>query len=366
MMIPVYIPWITDLEKKYINEAIDSTWISSTGKFINMAEEKFGEIIGNSNVLTANNGTNALHLCCISANVDRDSVVVIPTLTYAASAFAVSYCNAKIEFIDSDPDTWNMDLEMLEDYCVAFSPTHVMAVHLLGNPVDMVKLMELSIKYNFTIIEDACESIGANIYGTHTGNFSIASAFSFYGNKTLAVGEGGIIVTRDQDTLERAKLIRGQAQHPTKRYWHIDIGHNYRMTNIQAAILCAQIERYDEIIAEKERVSDTYHDNFKSDSRIMTQKVLEGHKHGRWMIAIKTPIRAFNLAVELKKLGIDTRPMFYPISTMPPYYNCVDMPVANDLSDKCLMLPSYPLLSDDNIDYICDAIRVVLDQSEES
>jgi perosamine synthetase len=361
--IPAYEPWLTGLEKSYAKQAIDSTWISSNGEFIAKAEGLFAKFIGAPHAIVANNGTNAMHLCCRAARMKPGDVVIVPACTYAATAFAALYCGAKLKFVDSDPDTWNMSLEAIEHACQKGHVDFVIAVHLFGNPVDMEGLNSLAEEYNFVVIEDACESIGASINGIFTGNFSKIAAFSFYGNKTFTSGEGGAVVSRDKDLVRYAEMLRGQGQSFDRRYWHIDVGYNYRMTNIQAAILCAQIERGEEILTEKWRVANRYLLHFSKDAKIETQRVLEGHRHGYWMNVIKTPLLAEYLAQELGKNGIDTRPMFYPLSEMPPFRSMDNVTVSKSLSERCLMLPSSPSLSNDEIDYICNTVVEVINAS---
>ena len=362
-MIPVYEPWISDLEKAYAKQAIDSTWISSNGEFIAKAEKLFGEFLGTPHVIVANNGTTALHLCCRAAGMNEGDVVLVPSCTYAATAFAPIYCGATIKYVDSDPQTWNIDLDIVEKICKQEKVDFVIPVHLFGNPVDMPRLNRLSNEFGFTVIEDACESIGATIDGERTGKMSKLSAFSFYGNKTFTSGEGGAVVAQNAKLADFAKMLRGQGQSFDRRYWHLAVGYNYRMTNIQAAILCAQIERGEEILKEKKRVANKYKSIFQESKSIEMQRVLTGHEHGSWMIVIKTQLNAEALAAELKKAGIDTRPMFYPLNEMPPLRSKDITPVSKGLSERCLMLPSSPLLSDENIDFVCKNVVKALDVS---
>jgi len=362
-VIPIYEPWVSDLEKSYAKQAVDSTWISSNGEFIARAEKLFGEFLGAQNIVVASNGTTALHLCCRAAGMQAGHVVLVPSCTYAATAFAPLYCGASIKYIDSDPNTWNIDLDIVEETCKAQRVDFVIPVHLFGNPVDMHRLNRLANQYGFTVIEDACESIGASVDGEYTGKMSKMAAFSFYGNKTFTSGEGGAVVAQNSKLSELARMLRGQGQSFHKRYWHLEVGYNYRMTNIQAAILCAQIERSDEILQQKDRVANRYNSNFASSEHVKTQLVLQGHKHGHWMIVIKTPLYAETLATELKEAGIDTRPMFYPLNEMPPLRSEDTTPVSKELSERCIMLPSSPLLSDDKIDFICESVMKALDVS---
>ena len=362
MTIPVYEPWLTDLEKSYAKQAIDSTWISSNGEFISKAESLLSEFYGGHAIVTSS-GTTALHLCCLAAGMKSGAKVLVPACTYAATAFAPLYCNASVKFVDVDPQTWNIDLVQVEQACQNSEIDFIIPVHLFGNPVDMDGLMALSEEYDFTVIEDACESIGATVDGKLTGIIGKIAAISFYGNKTFTAGEGGAVISRNKELITHAKMLRGQAQSFDRRYWHLDIGYNYRMTNIQAAILCGQLERSSEILEEKQRVAARYINNLKDDERISTQRIMDGHHHGQWMIVIKTTLLAELLAQMLEAKGIDSRPMFYPLNEMPPFNDKRYVAVSKSLSERCLMLPSSPLLENEDIDFVCSNIKKILDAS---
>lgn len=359
-MIPVYQPWITNLEKKYLNQAVDSSWISSNGYFIDKAEELFADFIGTKHCIVTTSGTTALHLCLRALDLPcshnrSNQRVAIPDTTFIATAFAASYNQRSIEFIDADPNTWNIDINELEKRLEDGEQYDIIIpVHLYGNPCDMKSLDALKRQYGFKIVEDACESIGATIGGQKTGTFGDVACFSFYGNKTFTCGEGGAVVTNDDQLASRIRLLRGQAQ-DIKRYWHIDIGYNYRMTNLQAAILCGQIERADEILCEKQRVAERYRKNL--EGMFDFQRVLPGHHHGNWIISLLLPIKQDTVAAKMKKLAIETRKVFYPISTMPPYAKSASNPVAQKLSEYGISLPSFPQLTDNQIDYISQQLR---------
>ena len=362
-MIPVYQPWLTNLEKKYVNQVMDASWISSTGKFIDKAEELFAEFIGVKHCIVTTSGTTALHLCLRALDLPHyqgdtrtnipinTGTVLVPDTTFIATSFAASYDQRPIEFIDVNRDTWNIDIDILENNLKNGKKySIVIPVHLYGNPCDMDRLIALKNKYGFKIVEDSCESLGATINGKKTGSFGDLSCFSFYGNKSMTSGEGGAVTTNDDQLAYRVKLLRGQAQ-DVKRYWHIDIGYNYRMTNIQAAILCGQLERSDEILAEKDRVTERYQNALKDHFEF--QKVLPGHKHSNWIVSLKLPVKQNMISSKMQHRGVDTRKVFYPITEMPPYSSHATGPVAIELSDYGISLPSFPQLTNNQIDYIC-------------
>jgi perosamine synthetase len=360
-MIPVYKPWLTELEKKYVAQAIDSSWISSSGYFIDKAEELFADFIGVKYCVLTTSGTTALHLCFRALDESywqsgaHRGAVIIPNTTFIASAFAAEYDRRNIVLVDVDPKTWNLDINALENVLKTQVVNTVMVVHLYGNPADMEKISELQKIYGFKVIEDACEALGATVKGQKTGSLSDVACFSFYGNKTFTCGEGGAVVTDDPEIIEKTRLLRGQAQDPNKRYWHIDVGYNYRLTNTQAAILTGQLERADEILAEKQRVSDRYHRNL--ESVLSFQTVLPGHTHSDWLVTATVDGNREKLSQYLKEKGIDSRKVFYPISDMKPFARDQEYPVSSWLSEHGISLPSYPTLTNPKIDYICDAIK---------
>lgn len=369
--IPVYKPWLTKLEKKYVNEALDSSWISSTGKFVNKAEELFADFIGTKHCVVTTSGTTALHLCFRALDIQKNKpggdfrpslgIVVIPNITFIATAFAASYDQRYIRFVDVDPDTWNINVDHLEEILKQEVIDFVVPVHLYGNPCDMDRLLKLQEKYRFKIIEDACESLGASISGKLTGSLGDVACFSFYGNKSLTCGEGGALVTDDDDLAATARLLRGQAQDPNKRYWHIELGYNYRLTNMQAAILCGQLERADEILDRKDVIAERYQKALGSYFEF--QKVLDGHKHSNWLITLKLPVPYEKVAPLMQQRGVDTRKIFYPITEMPYYKSSKDFPISKELSEYGISLPSFPELTNAEIDHVCESLLLAVDSS---
>ena len=283
-------------------------------------------------------------------------VCIVPDTTFVASLFAPSYDRRKAIILDVDPNTWNLSPDAVEEACKRHRVEWVMPVHLYGNPCDMEEFHKLQKKYGFKLIEDACESLGAEVNGRRTGSLSDVACFSFYGNKTFTCGEGGALTTNDADIYLKAKQLRGQAQDFNKRYWHVDIGYNYRMANLQAAVLCAQLERADEILAEKDRIAEAYQMWLPDEVEI--QMVLPGHVHSNWLNTVLLPIGYKEVQAQMRKMGVDTRKIFYPMSSMPPFDDPGDPHVnANMLSDRGLSLPSYPELTNKEVKKVCDALK---------
>lgn len=355
--IPVYKPYLKGNEKKYVNECLDSTWISSKGEFINKFEAAFTKYIGCKFSTTVSNGTTALHVALLSLGIGEGDEVIVPTLTYIASVNAIRYCNATPIFVDSYKDTWQMIPEEIEKK-ITRKTKAILVVHLYGNAVNMDKICEIAKKYNLFVVEDCAEAIGTFYKGKHVGNFGDISTFSFFGNKTITCGEGGMVCTNDETLYRRAFKIKGQGLAEGKQYWHDIIGYNYRMTNICAAIGIAQLELIDEIIERKLAIAQEYSEKLKS-LPIELQKTTENTRHSYWMFSILVSKNEYRdeLRNFLELNGIETRPVFYPIHQMPMYRCSNNFPNAQSISLRGINLPSYPELTYNEISYITDKIK---------
>ena len=355
MKIPIYKPWITKAEKIILQDAIDSGWFSSIGKYINLFEEKFSEFIGCKYSVSMNNGTSSCHLSLLSSGIKSGDEVIVPASTFIACPNAVKYCGAVPIIADVDKYTWNISLNEIKKKKTKKTKA-IFLVHMLGNPCDQ-EIYDWCEENNILCIEDACESIGASLNEKKTGSLGNCGAFSFFGNKNLTTGEGGMLTTNDKTIFQKAKYLRGQAQDST--YLHGDIGYNYRMTNIQAALGYSQMLRIQEIMSEKERVFNCYKKNLESlvnNDTFKIQKTTKNSKHANWMFAIYSDKKE-NIKTCLNENGVDTRPMFYPVNSMKPYLSKDVYDVAVDLSSKVIMLPSYPELQDDEIEKICNLVK---------
>ncbi|MGL4982866.1 MAG: DegT/DnrJ/EryC1/StrS family aminotransferase [Treponemataceae bacterium] len=355
---PVYQPSLNGNEKKYVNECLDSSWISSKGKFVNEFEEKFSKYIGVNYGMAVCNGTLAIHLALMCLGISKDDEVIVPAFTYIASANPILQLDAKAVFVDSLESTWQMDPEDIERKITPKTKA-IMVVHLYGHACDMDKIMEIAKKHNLFVIEDCAEAIGTEYKGKKVGSFGDMSCFSFFGNKTITCGEGGMVLTNDETLAERGKHIKGQGLAKYREYWHDTWGTNYRMTNIQAAIGCAQLEQIETLIAKKTNIAKLYQDNLK-DLPITHHKQVGETKHTYWMNSIlcenskvRDELRAF-----LKENEIETRPTFYPIHTMPIYSGKYEKhKVAENVSLRGMNLPSYPDLKEEDVKFICDKIN---------
>ena len=357
MRIPIYKPWITKVERDILQDAVDSGWFSSIGEYINLFENEFSKFIGSKYSVSLNSGTSACHLSLLGNGIKSGDEVIIPASTFIACANAVKYCNATPILADIDKNTWNISLDEIKKK-VTKKTKAVFLVHMLGNPCGK-EIYEWCKENNILCIEDACESIGASLNGKKTGILGKCAAFSFFGNKNLTTGEGGMITTNDASVFEKVKYLKGQAQDET--YVHGDIGYNYRMTNIQAALGYAQMLRIKEILSEKDRVFNTYRENLNSSigENLKLQETTVDAKHSNWMFAIYSS-KINEIKENLNKKGIDTRPMFYPVNSMKPYASNEVYKNAIDVNKKVIMLPSFPELKDAEIKQICDVVKKAL------
>ena len=360
--IPVYQPLLNGNEKKYVNECLDSTWISSKGKFVNEFEDAFANYIDIKHATSVSNGTVAIHLALLALGIGVGDEVIVPTLTYIASVNSIAYTGAIPVFVDSLEGSWQIDPNDVKKKITSRTKA-VMAVHLYGHPCDMDALVTICKENNLFLIEDCAEAIGTTYKGKHVGTFGDISTFSFFGNKTITTGEGGMVVTNDETLYDRAVHFKGQGLAKHRQYWHDVIGYNYRMTNICAAIGVAQLENIDKVLKEKKRVADAYRKYLKDTSVVFHNPLNDDIYHSYWMCSILTKdAKERDLVREhLDRSGVETRPLFYPVHTMPMYSAQYQRhPVAENLGWRGLNLPSYPELSDLDIIFICDKIKEVL------
>jgi perosamine synthetase len=354
---PVYQPSLNGNEKKYVNECLDSSWISGKGKFINEFETAFANFVGTKHATTVCNGTVALHLALEALGIGEGDEVIVPTLTYIATVNAITYTGAKAVFVDSLHDTWQMDSDDVVKK-ITKSTRAIMCVHLYGHPCDMEKLVNVAKENNLFLIEDCAEAIGSKYKGKYVGTFGDVATFSFYGNKTITTGEGGMVVTNDETLHDRLVHLKGQGLAKYREYWHDAVGYNYRMTNICAAIGLAQLEQIDEILKKKLQVAKWYKEALQ-ESRFEFHMEMEDVTHSYWMCTVLVPegMDRHSLKVFLMEHGIETRPMFYPIHTMPIYSQKYEKHhMAESLARRGMNLPSYPSLNKENIDEIVAVI----------
>ena len=355
--IPVYEPFVTGNEKRYVNECLDSSWISSKGAFIGRFEQAFAENIGARYATSVCNGTVALHLAIEALDIGPGDEVIVPTLTYVASVNTILQSGATPVFVDSLADTWQADPE---DIAAKITPKTkaVMVVHLYGLPCQMDAILSICRQHNLLLIEDCAEAFGTRYKGQHVGTFGDAATFSFFGNKTITTGEGGMVVFKNESLLKRGFHLKNQGVSPDREYWHDTLAYNYRMTNICAAIGLAQLEQATTILAKKRQIASWYETGLKN-LPLRTHDEIAETTHSYWMcsILLDDPNARDPLRRQLERLGIETRPLFYPSHTMPHCRDRGAFPVAETISQRGINLPSYPGLDEKDVQHVINAIR---------
>jgi perosamine synthetase len=355
--IPLYQPDLSGNEKRYVLECLDSTWISSKGKFIAEFENGFAEYVGVKHAIAVANGTVALHLALVTLGIGPGDEVIVPTLTYIAAVNSIAYTGATPVFVDSIRDTWQVDPEDVRRKITPRTKA-IMAVHLYGHPCEMDALQKIAREHDLFLVEDCAEAFGTKYKSTMVGGFGDISCFSFFGNKTITTGEGGMVVSNDQTLFERARHFKGQGLAAHREYWHDVIGYNYRMTNICAAIGLAQLERANEFLAKKRELAIAYQKQLQGVP-VECQAEATGCTNSFWMnsILVKDPDDRDKLRAHLRERGIETRPLFYPVHTMPMYSSRYQRhPVAEDLAWRGINIPSWPGLTAAQIKSITSSI----------
>jgi len=360
--IPIAEPSITQREINYVTDAVKSGWVSSLGHYITEFEKKFAEYIGVKYALTTSNGTTALHLALVTLKIKEGDEVIVPDLTFVATVNAVAYTGAKPIMVDVEPDTWCINPNCIKK--AISKKKAIIPVHLYGHPADMDEINKVAKEYGLYVIEDAAEAHGAEYKDKKVGSLGDVGVFSFYGNKIITTGEGGMITTNDKKLYQRAKFLRDHAMNPEKRYWHPEIGYNYRMTNLQAALGLAQLERIDELIEKKRQIFGWYKEFLGDLEGIRLNPEKEWAKNVFWMVCMvlekELGISRDELMAKLKEKGIDTRPFFYPMSQMPMYNSGEGRSVTYNLSERGLNLPSGVNLNKDEVQWICETIKTIL------
>ena len=361
-MIPVANPDIGEKELSYVIDAIKSGWISSQGEYIRRFENKFAKFVGTKYGIAVSSGTAALHLALLALGIKEGDEVLVPDLTFASPANMVVVTGARPVFVDVTKTYWCIDPEEIRRK-ITNRTKAIIVVHLYGNPAKMDEILEIANDYGLYIIEDAAEAHGAEFKGKKVGSLGHVGIFSFYGNKIITTGEGGMVVTNDQEIAEEVRLLRDHGMRP--RYWHIRVGFNYRMTNIQAAIGLAQLERINELLDKKRRIAKLYSELLSDVSGILPHPEMRWAKNSYWLYSILIEREKFGLSRDqvmqfLYKNGIETRKFFYPLHIMPIYKQFVKenetFRNSTFLHERGLNLPSGPKISDEEILKVCETL----------
>lgn len=346
-------------EMKYVQECLESGWISSIGRFINLFEVGLSRLAGTSQAVATNNGTTALHLALVALGVEAGDEVIIPTVTYVATANAVRYCGATPVLADVLPGTMNIDPAELRKLLTPRTKG-VISVHLYGIPADVITIGDFCTANGIFHLEDAAEAHGATVEGRPVGSFGDAAIFSFFGNKIVTTGEGGAVTTNSQILADRLRLLRGQGMDPARRYWFPVVGYNYRMTNIQAAIGTAQLERFDEILAIRENLAAHYLARLAHISSVEVIVPPSSIRAVAWLQNVflrdGDSLRRDEVMTLLSTHSIESRPVFYPMHVLPAYLDQRPFPIATDWSARGISLPMHTGLTTNDIDRICDEL----------
>ena len=368
-MIPISNPSLTGNELRYVTECVTSGWVSSVGGFVTRFETAFAEYCGTEHAVTCSNGTTALHLALLALGVTPGDEVIVPTLTYVATANAVVYCGATPVFVDSEPETWNMDPARIEDLITARTKG-IIVVHLFGHTVDMDPIVELARRRGLFVLEDAAESPGAEYKGRRAGALGDAATFSFFGNKIITTGEGGMVTTNDARLAAEVRRLKNHGMDPNRKYWFETVGYNYRLTNVASAIGLAQLERMDWHLAEREKVVSWYRERLEGVPGVSWQVEKAWARHVWWLFTVvldeTIPLDRFDVLAGLKARGVEGRQIVYPIHALPPYQrpsHAGRFPVSERVVDRGIHLPTWAGLTSQQVDQVCDSLKACLRQT---
>lgn len=362
-IIPVCEPKLDGNELKYVSECIKTGWISSTGgKYIKKFEDGFARCCGTKYAVSCVNGTAALHLALTALGIGKGDEVIIPTFTMIATPNAVTYLGARPVLIDSEPVTWNIDPEEIEGK-ITKKTKAIIVVHTYGHPAEMDIVLKIARKYNLYVVEDAAEAHGAEYKGRKVGSIGDVASFSFYANKIVTTGEGGMVTTNNKEIARICRILKNHAFSVERHFWHKYLGYNYRLTNIQAAIGFAQLERFGKLLEARIRNAKYYNSLLKDIPGIILPPQGERIKNVYWMYSILIEdsfgMSRDKLREHLARKGIETRTFFIPIHLQPIYFRMYreKYPVSEELCRKGLYLPSAATLTKKEIEFVVEAIR---------
>lgn len=364
-MIQVSSVELSGRESAYVNDALESAWISSSGTYVDAFEASFTNYLGTNGSVSCSNGTVALHLALDALGIGPGDEVVVPSLTYVATVNAIRYVGARPVLVDVTPGTLVMNPVA---FASAITPATraVIAVHLYGNPVDMDQVIDLARARGIAVVEDAAEALGSRYRGRMVGTLGDVSTFSFYGNKVITTGEGGMVTYRDPSLGAAVRIRRGQGQDPERRYWHTVVGYNYRLTNLQCAIGLAQLEQVHAKIKRRSQIQNRYARNLGSVPELFTPLEVEPWADAVcWLytglVSTDAALTRDELMDSLQRRGIESRPIFYTVNQMPAHRDLTgSFPVSVDASTRGISLPTHTLLSDDDVDLVSETVIELL------
>ena len=382
--IALYEPTLSGNEWKYLKECVDTGWVSSAGAFVPRFERELAAYVGSPHAVSTANGTAALHLALRVLGIEEGDEVLVPDLTFIAPVNAIRYCHAHPVFIDADPATWHMDTRKLEQFLVEECELReeqcynrrtgrrvkaLLPVHLLGLACSMDEIVSLARKFRLALVEDASEALGVRYGGRHVGTFGDAGVFSFNGNKIVTSGGGGMIVASEGDVARRAHYLSSQAKDDDIEYIHNDVGYNYRLTNLQAAVGVAQLEQLGGFLARKRWIAELYENLLASVDGITLMPRPDQCEPTWWLYTVLLPsgttaAERTIIIQRLQEMGIGARPFWHPVHSLPPYVDCQAFRIEHSRSmyERGISLPSSVGLTDSQIERTVDALKKCLSQ----
>ena len=359
-------------EQEYVKEAFDTNWIAPLGKNVDEFEKELSNYVGVKSAAATSAGTAAIHMALKAAGVGEGDIVFCSSLTFSASCNPIIYQNATPVFIDSEPDTWNMDPRALEKAFEKYpNPKAVVLVHLYGNPAKLDEIVRICKEHNTTLIEDAAESLGSTYNGKHTGTFGKYGIYSFNGNKIITTSGGGMLVSDDEERIQKVRFWITQAREKARHYQHEEIGYNYRMSNIVAGIGRGQLKVLDKRIEQKTKIYETYKEAFKDIEEIEMQPMRENTRPNHWLSVItlkkNSKVTPLQIMEALEKQDIETRPVWKPMHLQPVFkaYDFIkveDKAVSEDLFERGVCLPSDTKNTEEDMERVIKAIKTLFEK----
>ncbi|MBI4407195.1 MAG: DegT/DnrJ/EryC1/StrS family aminotransferase [Candidatus Kerfeldbacteria bacterium] len=365
MNVPVNSPFISVEAKRNVAEAMDTGWISSAGKFVEEFERDFASYLGMKHGITVSNGTAALHVALLAVDIGPDDEVIVPAFTMMSTILAVLYTGAKPVFVDCELETYNIDVKQIEAHITSRTKA-ILPVHIYGHACEMDEILALAKQHNLHVIEDAAEAHGGEYKGKKCGTMSELSCFSFYGNKIVTTGEGGMVLTNDDALAHRCRKLKDLYHSDAKRFIHEQVGYNYRLTNVQAAIGCGEIKHIEEYIAKKQWMADFYREHLSVIPGLRLPVTKSYVKNVYWMYGVLVDPDKFGmdkdtLRARLKERGVDTRDFFYSPNVQPVllerFGKMGDFPNTDYIAANGLYLPSGLALTEEQARYVCEQVK---------
>ncbi len=380
-MIPLSVPNLNGKEAEYVEDCIRSGWVSTAGKYVSLFEDSFADFVKKKDAVSTVNGTSALHISLEMIGVGLNDLVLMPNITFVASANAISYTGAEPILIDIDRDTWQMDLKLLREFlskeCSRTKNNNlihkktkkriaaIMIVHVQGGMVNMEEILKISLEYNLPLVEDAAEALGSKFDGKSAGSFGVFGCYSFNGNKIMTTGGGGMIVSNNEELLDKARHIVTTAKTDPLRYFHDEVGYNYRLVNVLAAIGLAQLEQLQDFINKKDMIASFYMKNLKNVGDITFQKYEDKVTPNHWLFTIKTS-HMEDLLKFLNDKNIISRPFWMPMSELPMYSKCTYYnfdDICSDIHKDSLSIPCSTNISQEELEEVCCSIKDFFDNT---